>query len=150
MENFAYFSSKFKTQTISLIGENTGEATGNSITVTQNTYILGSVLSPGSYYYMGTGMYYLSGSSDISNQDVQVVISEGNITRSVFTLAAGMPQQTLSLFRVEIFYSNDLEHYFLVFMPDYRLVDSRASNIRAASGEPANSGVFVVSGSKRK
>jgi len=136
-------------ETITLLGSQTGSATGSTYDVSSSTPFLGSVLTAGSYYWMGAGEYYLDAYSGISldTQDVRVVVTQGSSVKGIFTLPTNMTQKTISLFRVQLFYSADQEEYYMVFMPDLRLIENNSTAIRSINGIPEDS-VIVVSGKK--
>ncbi|HQK33821.1 MAG TPA: hypothetical protein PK074_03800 [Spirochaetales bacterium] len=136
-------------ETITLLGTNTGNASGTQITVNSGTPFIGSAIPAGNYYWAGIGEYYLNAyttNTSLENQQVRVVITQGNAIKGIFNLPTNMTQKTISLFRVQILYTSDNANYYLVFMPDLRLVDGLA-NIKSIAGIPEDS-VFVCSGRK--
>ena len=137
-------------ETITLLGSQTGSVlSGSTFTVSSSTPYLGSVLTAGNYYWMGAGEYYLDAyttGTSLDTQDVRVVVTQGSSIKGIFTLPSNMTQETISLFRVQMFYSADQNEYFMVFMPDLRLVDGTAG-IKSIEGIPEDS-VIVVSGTK--
>ena len=136
-------------ETITLLGSKTGTASGSTIAVTSSTPFIGSAIPAGNYYWAGIGEYYLNAytaSTSLENQQVRVVITQGNAIKGIFNLPTNMSQKTVSLFRVQILYTSDNNNYYLVFMPDLRLVDGSAG-IKSIAGIPEDS-VFVATGSK--
>lgn len=136
-------------ETITLLGSQTGSASGDTITVNSSTPFIGSAIPAGNYYWAGIGEYYLNAytpSTSLENQQVRVVITQGDAIKGIFNLPTNMTQKTVSLFRVQILYTSNNSNYYLVFMPDLRLVDG-TGNIRSIAGIPEDS-VFVCSGRK--
>ena len=74
------------------------------------------------------------------------MVTQGSSIKGIFTLPSNMTQETISLFRVQMFYSADQSEYFMVFMPDLRLVDGTVG-IKSIDGIPEDS-IIVVSGTK--
>lgn len=136
-------------ETITLLGGQTGTVSGGStISINSGSPFIGSILPNGSYYWMGSGEYYLDAwTSTLDTQDVRVVITQGSSIKGIFSLPSNLSQKTISLFRVQMFYSSDQTAYFMVFMPDMRLVENNTTAIRAFGGIPSDS-PFVISGSK--
>ena len=136
-------------ETITLLGAQTGSASGSTIAVNSVTPFIGSAIPAGNYYWAGIGEYYLNAwttGTSLENQQVRVVITQGDAIKGIFNLPTNMSQKTVSLFRVQILYTSDNSNYYLVFMPDMRLVDG-VTNIRSIAGIPEDS-AFVVKGSK--
>jgi hypothetical protein len=137
-------------ETITLLGSQSCDPSGGSPTFIQSTSpFIGSVLTTGNYNWMGSGEYYLDAplNPTLDNQNVRVVITQGSAIKGIFTLPSNMPQKTISLFRVQLFNNSDGSVYYMVFMPDYRLVENNGAAIRSLGGIPSDT-TFVISGSK--
>jgi len=138
-------------ETISLVGQLTGSAPSSGLTpVTATTPYIGSVLAAGNYYYMGAGEYYLdafSADTNLNTQGVRVAITQGTEVLGIFNMPSAITMKTISLFRVQLFYNEAGDKYYMVFMPDMRLVADNDTAIKSLTSIPTDS-VFVVSGSK--
>ncbi len=140
----------FGPETMTMIGANTGLATGTPVAVNSSTPVVGGVLAAANYYYMGTAVYYMdafSSNTSLDNQGVRVVITQGQNIKGIFTPPTNMPQTTASVFRTLLFYSEDFGAYYMVFVPDYRLSSDPGTDATGIKSLDAN-GAFVVSGSK--
>ncbi|HRS66753.1 MAG TPA: hypothetical protein P5519_12800, partial [Spirochaetia bacterium] len=91
---------------------------------------------------------YTSGTT-LEDQQLRVVITQGDRIAGIFNIPTNLSQKTISLFRVQIFYRvyNSEWFYKLVFMPDHRLVENNTTAIKSINGIPEDS-VFVCSGRK--
>jgi len=136
-------------ETISLYGGRTGTAIGGLVAVDAGTQFIGSILPAGNYFWMGAAEYYLEAfttNSSLDDQDVKVIITQGTDIKGVFSLPRHLDMACISLFRVQLFYTQDMTGFKMVFMPDMRLYD----NLLGYKGmtDFAMDSAFVVSGTR--
>lgn len=135
-------------ETITIDGTKTGGVSGTAIVVNSLTPDnLGSGLSPGNYYWMGSADYYIKGPSEnISNSgnangaNPVVYVTQGESVIGRYEVPKYVEINTLALFRIHLFYNSDNTLFYLVFYP-YGYTSS-------PKGETLAGPLLVVSGNK--
>lgn len=157
--NFAYLdvddTDGIGPETVTLNGVNTGtQGTAPTITVSASSPDgLGSVLTAGTYYWLGFAEYYLDSftgtlttASTSTTAGAVAYITQGTSVIGKYEVPLYTGMNTVSLFRAHLLYDTAMTNFYLVFYPDVRSATD-TSGIRGLDGIPTNA-VVVASGSK--
>ncbi|HAP42554.1 MAG: hypothetical protein A2087_01295 [Spirochaetes bacterium GWD1_61_31] len=138
-------------ETISVLGNQGPLADSGVGVIPTSTSFIMSALPAGNYYYMGAGEYYVNAytaATSLDVQDVRVVITQGSSIKGIFNLPTNLTQETVSLFRVHYFNDATEANYYMVFVPDFRLVGTGGTDGQAAIRSLSNDDIFVISGQR--